>query len=122
MLVADDNKVNQMVIKGLLNKFGIKPIMVNNGLEALTTYQQQNDLDLIFMDCEMPEMDGFTATEQIRAMEEKITSNHIPIIALTAHALPEYQDKCRASGMNDHLAKPIDLADLATKLQRWAAN
>lgn len=122
ILVAEDNKVNQLVIKGLLKKFGIDPVLVANGQEALNTYRSNTDFDLIFMDCEMPDMDGFTATEHIRRVESETASQHTPIIALTAHALPEHQEKCRASGMDDHLAKPIEIPDLAAKLQRWAAN
>ncbi|MDX1695828.1 MAG: 7TM diverse intracellular signaling domain-containing protein [Ketobacteraceae bacterium] len=120
VLVAEDNNVNQIVIKGLLAKFGITPILASNGLEAVETFKQEESIDLIFMDCEMPEMDGFTATAQIRSLEAHGKGHHIPIVALTAHALPEHQSKCLAAGMDDHLAKPIDLDDLAAKIQQWA--
>ncbi len=120
VLVAEDNKVNQIVIKGLLGKFGIKPVIANNGAEALELFRDQETPDLIFMDCEMPDMDGYTATRKIRETEALKPDQHVPIIALTAHALPEHQSKCIESGMDDHLAKPINLEDLLAKLRQWA--
>lgn len=108
VLVAEDNPVNRMVIKGLLGKLNITPVFAENGVEACTAVQQQtNRFDLILMDCEMPEMDGFEATRCIRSYERKEALVPTPIIALTAHALQEHREAVFASGMNYYLSKPV---------------
>ena len=93
---------------------------VENGREAVQAVTQ-NRYDLVLMDCEMQEMDGFTATEQIRQWEQQHALSPIPIIALTAHILPEHRERARRSGMNGHMAKPIDLAQLKALLDHWMA-
>jgi signal transduction histidine kinase/CheY-like chemotaxis protein len=110
VLVAEDNLINQKVIQGLLRPFGIHPDICSNGIEAVSRFSAQPDkYDLILMDCEMPEMDGFTATREIR----KIATNNAPVIAaLTAHALQEHRERSQACGMNHYLTKPIKIDDL----------
>lgn len=119
VLVVEDNPVNRLVIVGLLHKLGIKELVANQGEEALAILEEHADVDLILMDCEMPVMDGYTATRHIRAREHDLGLPAVPIIALTAHALPEHRDKCMACGMNDHLTKPVAMEDLMTTLQQW---
>ncbi len=108
VLVAEDNPVNRMVIKGLLGKLNIVPTFAENGVEACDAVQQAGSgFNLILMDCEMPEMDGFEATRSIRAYERRENLAPIPIIALTAHALQEHREAVFASGMNYYLSKPV---------------
>jgi len=113
VIVAEDNRVNQLVIGGLLKKFGIVPTLVGNGMELLDQLEMSN-FDVILMDCHMPEMDGFEATERI--VGTKLGRPYI--IALTASALPEDRERCMTSGMDEFLAKPVRQVDLAQALER----
>lgn len=117
ILVADDNPANQKVIRRLLEKLGYMPEVVTNGREALNALHDRR-FDLVLMDCQMPELDGYEATRQIRARETD--GAHTPVIALTAHALAGDREKCREAGMDDYLSKPVTLRDLARVLSRWA--
>lgn len=119
ILVAEDNVVNQVVIDGLLRRLGIAPVLCNNGREVLDLLESGAVFDLILMDCEMPVMDGYEASRRIRAREKNPGLPPVPIIALTAHALPEHRDKCLAAGMNDYLSKPLSANDLLAMLQTW---
>lgn len=126
VLVAEDNLVNQMVIKGLLGKFGIKPELANNGLEAVAQYRSRchiddNPYDIILMDCEMPELDGLEATQQIREMENQNGGKHTPIVALTAHAMDEHRQKVLNAGMDAHLAKPLKPDALEAVLSEYCS-
>jgi signal transduction histidine kinase/CheY-like chemotaxis protein len=113
VLVAEDNPVNRMVIKGLLGKLNIVPAFAGNGVEACDAVQGTGErFDLILMDCEMPEMDGFEATRSIRDYERREGLSAIPIIALTAHALQEHREAVFASGMNYYLSKPVTFSNL----------
>lgn len=118
ILVAEDNTVNQIVMKGLLNKLHIYPQFVENGEEAVKIVRENNHppVDVILMDCEMPIIDGFEATRQIRQYEQEEGKATIPIIALTAHALPEHRFAALNAGMNYYLAKPVTLARLCEAL------
>lgn len=113
VLVAEDNKVNRLVIKGLLGKLGMLADFVENGLEVLDAVR---DLpvryQVILMDCEMPEMDGFEATRLIRQLEARDQRTRLSIIALTAHALQEHRDAVFDSGMDYYLSKPVTLEAL----------
>ncbi len=122
VLVAEDNPVNQVVIRGLLKKIGIMASMVGDGLEAVKAVQEgQQAFNVILMDCEMPVMDGYTATEEIRRLQrEGKTATYTRIVALSAHALKEYEAKGLASGMDEYLAKPIDMARLTGLLSNIA--
>ena len=113
VLVAEDNPVNRMVIKGLLGKLNIVPVFAENGVEACDAVQGASErFNLILMDCEMPEMDGFEATRSIRDYERREGLSATPIIALTAHALQEHREAVFASGMNYYLSKPITFNNL----------
>jgi CheY-like chemotaxis protein len=106
VLVIEDNKINQKVIVAKLAKFDIIPDLAENGQLALAKFPQ-NYYDLIFMDCHMPVMDGYTATRQLRLLETSYALPHQIIIALTANALEGEREKCLMAGMDDYLAKPI---------------
>ena len=119
VLVAEDNAVNRMVIKGLLGKLKITPELVDNGLLAYDLVRKAaKPYDVILMDCEMPEMDGFEATRSIRAFEVQRNLPATPIVALTAHALQEHRDAVFASGMNHYLSKPVTLNNLVGVFER----
>jgi signal transduction histidine kinase/DNA-binding response OmpR family regulator len=121
VLVAEDNSVNRMVIKGLLGKLKIVPELAENGLVALNAVCAATEpYHVILMDCEMPEMDGFEATAKIREFELSRELKSTPIIALTAHALQEHRDAVLAIGMNHYLSKPVSLNDLITAFEQIA--
>lgn len=126
VLIAEDNDVNQMVICGMLKKFGIKPTCVTNGQDAILSYTEKNQkdgntgYDIILMDCEMPVLDGYDATQKIRQIEASRGYTHIPIVALTAHAMDEFREKALACGMDDHLVKPLQLTALHSLLTRFS--
>ncbi len=114
ILLAEDNLVNQKVAKGLLEREGHSVVIANNGREAVEHYGSEH-FDLILMDVQMPEMDGFEATEKVRAQEQG-TAQHIPIIALTAHAMKGYSEKCLAAGMDGYVSKPFTIKTLVERL------
>jgi CheY-like chemotaxis protein len=115
ILLAEDNLVNQKVASRLLEKLGYRVDVVADGLAAVAAWQT-GKFDLIIMDCQMPQMDGYEATREIRRLQEG--KGHIPIVALTAHAMKGDEEKCRAAGMDDYLSKPIDRAKLESCLER----
>ncbi len=117
ILIADDNLVNQRVTTHLLRKLGAQVRCVSNGVEALQVLRDET-YDLVLMDCQMPEMDGYEATRRIREGGNHVRDPAIPIIALTAHAFASDRDKCIAAGMNDYLSKPIDAALLHDAVAR----
>jgi CheY-like chemotaxis protein len=119
ILLAEDNRVNQRVAVSILEKAGHRVTVANNGREALDQWSEQA-FDLILMDVQMPEIDGLEATAQIRAREGK-TAEHIPIIALTAHAMKGDQERCLAAGMNAYLSKPIHARQLIELVSRYSA-
>jgi CheY-like chemotaxis protein len=119
ILLVEDHRVNQMVTEKMLKKLGFQVSIASNGLEALTAVES-GDIDLVLMDCQMPEMDGFEATRRIREMEQqRAGSDHIPIIAMTAHTHDNDQSLCFASGMDDYLAKPINFELLDSYVTHW---
>jgi signal transduction histidine kinase/DNA-binding response OmpR family regulator len=110
VLLVEDNPVNQMVAAALLERRGIDVVVAGNGREGVETFRRQ-PFDLVLMDIQMPEMDGFEALAAIRTLEQG-TGRHTPVVALTAHAMKEDRDRCLAAGMDAHLSKPLE----ATKL------
>jgi len=110
ILLAEDNRVNQAVASRLLAKFGHSLVIANNGKEAIDLLKQQT-FDLVLMDVQMPEMDGLVATERIRE-GERSTHGHIPIIAMTAHAMQGDRERCIAAGMDGYITKPINADEL----------
>ncbi|OHB83965.1 MAG: hypothetical protein A2V98_14165 [Planctomycetes bacterium RBG_16_64_12] len=105
VLLAEDSLVNQKLTVGLLEKYGHRVVVVNHGREAICALESQ-DFDLVLMDVQMPEMDGLEATAVIRA-KEKRTGGHVPIIAMTAHAMKGDRERCLEAGMDEYIAKPI---------------
>jgi signal transduction histidine kinase/CheY-like chemotaxis protein/HPt (histidine-containing phosphotransfer) domain-containing protein len=116
ILLAEDNPVNQMLATILLEKQGHTVVVAGNGKEALAALERQS-FDSVLMDVQMPEMDGFEATARIREREKAI-GGHIPIIALTAHAIKGDQERCLEAGMDGYVAKPIDSEELARAIGR----
>jgi CheY-like chemotaxis protein len=116
ILLADDNKPNQMLVVRLLERRGYRVDVVASGVEALAALAQKR-YDLFFLDCFMPEINGFEAARRIRSSESP--GRRMPIIALTANVLPEDRQKCLDAGMDDCLAKPINREDLFAALARW---
>jgi PAS domain S-box-containing protein len=117
VLVVEDNRINQMVIKGMLDGFGIVSDTVGNGLEAIEALSQI-PYHIVLMDVQMPEMDGLEATHEIRQGTAGRRASALPIVAMTAHARAEDREKCLAAGMSDYLSKPIDRGELAAVLKR----
>ena len=118
VLLVEDNLVNSEVAIDMLTAMGVSVDVANNGEKALELFDA-NNYSLILMDCEMPIMDGYTATYLLREKERELGSNAIPIIALTAHAISGTKEKCISSGMNDFLSKPFSMADLHLVLNQW---
>ncbi|MGI9510596.1 MAG: response regulator [Geminicoccaceae bacterium] len=118
-LLVEDNRTNREVAKALLKKLGCVVATAENGKVAVEKVQQSS-FDLILMDCQMPEMDGFEATQKIREMNASGEVVSLPIIALTANAMVGDREKCLAAGMNDYLSKPVRKPILAEMLCRWA--
>ncbi len=116
ILLAEDNDINAEVVQDMLANQDIKIIRVPNG-EIAVTAMQNIDFDLVLMDCQMPVLDGYQATQRIRSMAG--TKGEVPIIALTANAYKEDRQRCLDAGMNDHLAKPIDRDKLLNTLSVW---
>ncbi len=116
ILLVEDNPVNQKVALGLLGRMGYKALAAGNGVEAVAAVQKQK-FDLVFMDLQMPEMDGLTASREIRRLLPK--ERQPIILALTANAMAGDRELCLAAGMNDHLAKPVKAEDLQGAIQRY---
>lgn len=115
ILLVEDNPVNQLVAKGMLAKLGCQVELATQGVEALARLEEQA-FDLVLMDCNMPVMDGYEATRRIR---ERGRWPGLPVVALTANAMPEERERCRAAGMDDYLAKPFRREDLLAVVDRW---
>ncbi len=116
ILIADDNAINQKVATKLLARLGVESSCVCNGQEALDAVRE-GGYNLVFMDCEMPVMDGFTATQEIRKL--KTEAKNTVIVAMTANAMASDRDRCTNAGMNDYLSKPVRREEIDTVLSRW---
>jgi CheY-like chemotaxis protein/HPt (histidine-containing phosphotransfer) domain-containing protein len=120
VLAVEDNNVNQMVLRGILERSGCAVRIANHGAEALDILAGQS-FDIVLMDCEMPVLDGLSATRALREREraQGVGGPHQVVVALTAHAFPAERDRCLAAGMDDYLPKPIRAPDLLATLDRW---
>ena len=116
ILIAEDNVVNQKVAVRMLEKLGLRADVAANGREAVAMYRML-PYDLIFMDCQMPEMDGYAATQEIRGLEAP--GQHLAIIAMTAEAMVGAREQCIASGMDDYVSKPVKMESLLDAVRRW---
>jgi two-component system, sensor histidine kinase and response regulator len=119
ILLAEDNLVNQKVARGTLEKIGYRVDVVSNGAEAVSAWETGR-YHIILMDCQMPVMDGYQATREIRRREDG--TSHIPIIALTADAMQGAEQQCLEAGMDDYLTKPLDRSRLGATIHRHLAS
>ena len=117
VLVAEDNVVNQKVAIRMLERLGLRADVAANGLETVRMFETL-PYDLVFMDCQMPEMDGYEATRRIRRRQEP--GRQVAIIAMTADAMEGCREQCLAAGMDDFIAKPVAMKALFEALQKWA--
>jgi two-component system, sensor histidine kinase and response regulator len=116
VLLAEDNTVNQKVATLILEKLGIRPDLAANGCEAVKMFEMA-PYDLIFMDCQMPDMDGYAASRQIRLGETD--GRRVAIIAMTAEAMAGSREACLAAGMDDYIAKPVKMEEIYEALRKW---
>ena len=121
VLLAEDNVVNQKLALRMLERIGCSAVLVENGRDAVTVFERDLDLDVILMDIQMPDMDGFEATAAIRAIQKQ-RGSHTPIIALTAHAMKGDQERCLVAGMDGYLSKPISYSQLRLVLEKYQAS
>jgi PAS domain S-box-containing protein len=118
ILIAEDNAINQRVALGILDKMGLRADAVANGIESIKALESI-PYDLVLMDVQMPEMDGYAATARIRDPESTVLRHDLPVIAMTAHTMAGDRDRCLAAGMDDYVAKPVNPRALAEVLDRW---
>jgi len=119
VLLVEDNPINLMVAQKMLEKVGLKAISANNGVEALAILEQQT-FDLVLMDCQMPEMDGFDATREIRKLDiRSLKKQPLPIVAMTANVMSGDRERCLEVGMDDYIGKPVQYDQLASVLAKW---
>ena len=118
VLLAEDNPINQMIARTMLQKLGMEVTVVNNGQDAFDKVKQEH-FDLIYMDCQMPVMDGYEATVAIRSREATMGLPRMPIVAMTANAMAQDRELCLAAGMDDHFPKPFKEKQLAESVKRW---
>jgi CheY-like chemotaxis protein len=117
VLLAEDNIVNQKVAAGMLKRLGLRTDVAANGVEAVEKCRQE-PYDVVFMDCHMPEMDGYSAANELRRGEGPV--RRMVIIALTADARSGTRDRCIEAGMDDYIVKPVKLEDLRHAIEKWA--
>ena len=115
VLVAEDNQINQIVAARTLERCGCR-VVVGDGQEALQTLETQH-YDAVLMDCQMPNMDGYQATAELRRREHG--ARHTPVIAMTAHAMDGDRERCLQAGMDDYISKPMSSKSLRASLERW---
>ena len=117
ILLAEDNKANQVISKAMIEAVGATVKIAENGLEVLALLSEER-FDLVLMDCQMPDMDGFEATTEIRKLNDR-TLAEVPIVALTADAQGETREACLATGMDDFLTKPFTMDQIKELIAKW---
>ena len=118
ILVVEDNRTNQFLCMSILKKLGYSADLSENGEECIKHLRETN-YDIVLMDCQMPEMDGFEATRFIRSGTAGVINSDVPVIALTAHAMEGDRELCLDSGMNDYLSKPFRINEIEEMITRW---
>jgi CheY-like chemotaxis protein len=118
VLVAEDNPVNALGIQAVLENLGCQAKVVSDGRQAVEELRRQS-FDLVLMDCQMPELDGFKATEELRRREQTEHLPRVPVVALTAYAMQGDRERCLSAGMDDYLSKPVNQGQIADVLRRW---
>ncbi len=118
VLVVEDNSTNQLVARGMLQKLGVKVDLAGDGEEALQALAHL-PYDMVFMDCQMPVLDGYEATRRIRSPRSRVRDHAVPVVAMTANAMQGDRERCLAAGMDDHIAKPVDPDKLRGALEQW---
>jgi len=119
VLLVEDNPVNQIVAKKMLEKAGLSHELANNGAEALEKLKQSHEYNLVLMDCQMPVMDGYEATQKLREYEQQNSLPRLTVVAMTANAMEGDKEQCLAAGMDDYIAKPVKQDSLKQTLGRW---
>ena len=118
LLLVEDDRTCQLVAQGMLRGLDCQTTTVNNGEEGIAAWRNGH-FDAILMDCQMPVLDGFQATKSIRILEAELGRPRLPIIALTGNVMSVDRERCKLSGMDAHLAKPLTIDDLDRALRRW---
>jgi signal transduction histidine kinase/CheY-like chemotaxis protein len=121
VFVVEDNETNRVIMTEMLDRLGYDSFTACDGLEALRALESDEHVDVVLMDCAMPQMDGYTATRELRRRERAGTQRRVPVVAVTAHSMPGDAEKCRAAGMDDYLSKPITPSTLRAMLGKWCA-
>lgn len=118
ILLTEDDDINQKIASGIIEKLGYHVDVVANGKDAVKALEETL-YDLVLMDCQMPEMDGYKATRAIRSHESRVMDHKIPVIAMTAYAMEGDRELCISAGMNDYISKPVSLKSLAEVIEKW---
>jgi CheY-like chemotaxis protein len=118
VLLVEDNRVSQRVAQHMLRRLGYDVAIADDGMQAIARLTRER-FDLVLMDCQMPELDGWDATRVIRDQASAVLDHDVPVIAMTANAFSEDRERCLAAGMSDFLPKPVVLAELRRTLGRW---
>ena len=118
VLLVDDNAVNRLITRGLLRRLGLAADEAGDGDEALAA-MRTTAYALVLMDCQMPVLDGYETTRRLRATPGGATAGDVPVVAVTANAVAGNRERCLDAGMDDYLAKPFGLTDLAAVVRRW---
>lgn len=121
VLIVEDNRINQIVASRMLVGLGIEVDLASDGIEGVNAVKAKK-YDLVFMDCQMPKMDGYTAVVEIRKLQNSGEINKLPVVALTAHSMPGDRQKCIDAGMDDYLSKPVSEQGFADMLRKWVGD
>lgn len=118
ILFAEDEIINQNIVKSILDRLGYRLDTVSNGRDALKALEQES-YDLVIMDCQMPEMDGYETAQEIRNPDSKVLDHKVPVVAFTGHTMDDDKERCINAGMDDFLTKPVKPLDLSVMVEKW---